>query len=248
MIYRANDAAAAIHRFMCDDPRFGYTQGPGRWGDSPSGEIAIFEWQGFKYEIPAGDYDCSSSVVMAWQKALEPTAYKGALGETGYNSSGMWVSWYTGNIEPGFRASGLFASKSAAFLASPGDLYLQTAHHVAMCQTQYPDVISEFISNEVGGIVGGVIGDQMGNESILRDYYDWPNGGWSCIMHYNGKADFEIGEDMTPKDVWAYRNKDIAPIDAYAYLIETHTMCKQLMREITHLESEVIKLKSERKG
>lgn len=243
MIYQAGFAAAAIHRFMSEDPRFGYTQGNGRWGWSPSGAVALFNWQGFTYKIPAGDYDCASSVTMAWQKALEPTAYNGALGEGGYNSSGLWVSWYTGNINPGFRASRLFFAEHPSFIASPGDLYLHERQHVAMCQTQEPDVLSEFVSNEVGGIVGGAIGDQTGGESRLAAYYDFPPYGWDVIMHYNGLADFEIGEIMEPVDVWAYKNPELTRIDAYAHLLEMHAESKQALRELAALGADVAELK-----
>lgn len=241
MLYKANEAAAAIHAFMCKDKRFGYTQGPERWGTA-SGQTARFSYEGFTFNVPIGDYDCSSSVVKAWQLALEPTDYAGALGRDGFNSCGQWVSWYTGNMEPGFRASGLFQSKSAAFFASPGDLYLDSDSHVAMCQTQTPDVLSEFLINESGGITGGITGDQTGSESRIAPFYDF---GIDCILHYNGKADFETEDNMEPVDVWAYKNPDITKIDAYAHLLETHDETKQILREVVRLGSEVSQLKLE---
>lgn len=214
MIYRAGKAAAAIHRFMCENTLFGYDQAH-RWFNA--GYTVPFETQGVRFNIPVGDGDCSSSVKKAWEIALQPTPYAGALGVDGYNSNGQFYTWYTGNLEEGFRASGLFQSKSMAYLAEPGDLYLtHTANndgtysgHVAMCQTQRPDMLSEFVLNEFGGVVGGATGDQ-GNETVVRPYYDFP---WRCILHYNGKADFEMGEDMTPEDIWNFELNGIKARD-----------------------------------
>lgn len=72
-----------------------------------------------------------------------------------------------------------------SFLAKPGDLYLNEANHVAMCQTQTPDVLSEFSWGD-NGAYGNRRGDQSGNEASVHGYYDYP---WDGILHYNGKAD-----------------------------------------------------------
>jgi hypothetical protein len=52
-----------------------------------------------------------------------------------------------------FVGSGLFEWRGLDFLAEPGDLYLSEANHVAMCQTQYPDVLSEFSWGDNGATV-----------------------------------------------------------------------------------------------
>ena len=164
---------------------------------------------GVTFDIGVGDYDCSSSSITAWKKALSDTKYKNALdGAT-----------YTGNMKDVFVKSGLFEWKPMSFLAEPGDLYLNITNHVAMCQTQYPDILSEFSGNEFGGAYGGKRGDQTGWESHITDYYDYP---WDGILHYNGKADppKEVPEVITDQDiekiaakVWATKIKNVAAQD-----------------------------------
>lgn len=168
--------AAAIHNDMCDDNSNGYSQCP-RWGEDGKG-IKTITIDGLKYSYDRGSYDCASSVIRAWRVALTHTAYAGALDE----------ATYTGDARSVFVHSGLFSWKSPKFEASAGDLYLDEENHVAMCQSQYPDLLSEFSLNEKGGIVGGKVGDQTGREAWVHDYY---NGHWDGILHYNGKADFD---------------------------------------------------------
>lgn len=167
--------AAAIHKAMCQDSRFGYTMsGNARWGQTGKGTLSGTT-DGVKWSVKAGDYDCSSSVIAAWKAALAGTKYARMLdGAT-----------YTGNIEQVFLASGLFVKKPMSFLAEPGDLYLKAGSHVAMCQTQKPDVLSEFSQNENRGAYNGKVGDQTGREAYVHAYYNFAN----CIIHYNGKLD-----------------------------------------------------------
>lgn len=185
---KRNEVAAYNHKRMCEDPRFGYTQGDARWGNANNPEW--WECQGVNCLFWIGDRDCSSSVIDVWSEALRGTPYEGIL----------LGAWWTGNIEEVFVASGLFERKDPSFLAEPGDLYLvhrDDIQHVSMCQTQYPDVLSEFLCNEWGGITGGQEGDQTGGESVVRAYWE-PSGGYSCILHYNGKAD--DGSTETPSE------------------------------------------------
>ena len=174
--------AAAIHKAMCNDSRFGYTMSANaRQGQTGKGYLEGTT-DGVKWKVKIGDYDCSSSVIAAWKAALAGTKYAHMLdGAT-----------YTGNIEQVFLASGLFVKKPMSFLAEPGDLYLKAGAHVAMCQTQKPDVLSEFSINEKGGAYGGKVGDQLQaagkskQEAYVHAYYNYP---WACIIHYNGKLD-----------------------------------------------------------
>lgn len=193
--------AAEFHRWMCEDSRFGYTQGSGRWG---SGETEEWTYDGVTGLFRVGDRDCSSSVIDCWCEALRGSEYEGAL-------SG---ATYTGNMREVFVNSGLFEWKPMRFIAQTGDIYLNESQHTAMCQTAEPDVLSEFYINEYGTITGGEVGKQASWEAMVRGYYDFP---WDGILHYNGKADI----DMKPVDVWAYTNPSES-IDAYQALMETH--------------------------
>jgi len=178
---RINDIAAQIHHDMVVDERNGYSQHPNRWGgDHPDGSktLAI---DGKPYTYPLGSYDCSSSVIRAWQLALQYTPYKGALDD----------ATYTGDIRSVFVGSGLFTASMTP--AKRGDLYLSDGHHVAMCQDGGSDgvlgydALSEFNRNEDHGAYYGKVGDQDGLESVVRAYYDYP---WSTVLHYTGKADY----------------------------------------------------------
>lgn len=85
-----------------------------------------------------------------------------------------------------FVGSGLFEWLGMSFLAEPGDLYLLEANHVAMCQTQYPDVLSEFSWGD-NGAYGNQRGDQGGWEASVHGYYDYP---WDGILHFVGDDDW----------------------------------------------------------
>jgi len=161
--------AADIHKRMVNDNRFGYSWEE-RWGAKPE------KWTvgGVSFDMPVGDYDCSSSCTQAWRKALTGTKYAKALD----------AATYTGNMREVFVKSGLFAWKPISFIASPGDLYLNEQNHVAMCQGQSPDLLSEFSWGDKGAY-GNRRGDQSGREAAVNAYYDYP---WDGILHYNGKA------------------------------------------------------------
>lgn len=175
---KANERAAYIHKRMCNDERFGYSWEE-RWGNKPE----TWTIDGQKYTIKVGDYDCSSSSITAWRTALEHTPYAHSLDD----------ATYTGNMREVFVNSGLFVWKPMSFLAEPGDLYLNEQNHVAMCQTQVPDVLSEFSWGD-NGAYGNKRGDQDGTESSVHGYYDYP---WDGILHYNGKADEMVWKNGT---------------------------------------------------
>ena len=170
------EIAAIIHSDMCNDDDNGYSWAPRNGGDSPHGSKTL-TIDGKKYTYPKGSYDCSSSIIKAWQLAIQYTDYKGKLdGAT-----------YTGNMREVFRASGLFDIwDTASTVAQVGDVYLNDANHTGMCVSVVPDLISEFCINENGEVYGGKVGDQTGREAWVHNWYDYP---WNVILHYNGKAE-----------------------------------------------------------
>lgn len=182
---RAN-VAATFHARQCEDPRFGYTQGGGRWGGS---DVEWWEAGGVSAPFAVGDRDCSSSVIDCWREALRGTPYEGSLD----------AATYTGNMRPVFVGSGLFDwhPMGDGYVAQRGDVYLNEASHTAMCQSAVPDMLSEFSINEFGGITGGQVGDQTGRESRIAPYYSFP---WDGILAYNRKADGEEDDMFTDQD------------------------------------------------
>lgn len=174
--------AAAVHKDMCDDAANGYSWSP-RWGEDGKGMKTV-SVNARMYSYDRGSYDCASSCITAWKAALKGTKWEHALdGAT-----------YTGDIAEVFTASGLFSKKPISFIASRGDLYLRHdsdgSGHVAMCQSQVPDLMSEFCINEHGGVYGGQVGDQTGREAAVNPYRDE----FYWVLHYNGKADTVIDD------------------------------------------------------
>lgn len=173
MAMKCNEIAARIHADMVNDDSNGYSWDP-RHGEDGKG-VKTLTIDGKKYSYDRGSWDCSSSVIKAWSEAIKYTPYKGKLdGAT-----------YTGDMRSVFTKSGLFEWKPMSFIATRGDLYLNEANHVAMCQSQEPDVMSEFCINENGDVYGGAPGDQTGVEAAINPFREEFDG----ILHYNGKAD-----------------------------------------------------------
>lgn len=159
--------AALIHKDMCEDAANGYSWSP-RWGEDGLG-IKTLTIDGRKYKYDCGSYECGTSVTTAWKAVFAGTKYEHALDK--------YVN--TRNLAEVYLSTGLFERKPMSFLACPGDLYLNEANHVAMCQTQEPDVLSEFSWGD-NGAYNNVVGDQSGFESSVHGYYSYP---WDCIIH-----------------------------------------------------------------
>ncbi|MDY5372035.1 MAG: hypothetical protein SPG36_06205 [Eggerthellaceae bacterium] len=160
-------AAGVMHHLVSHDGNggHGYTW-DARWGDGTWEQIDVL---GRSFKVRSGDRDCSSGCISAWE-AVVPGCTGGAT--------------YTGNMRSCFTATGIWEwHPGTSFIASPGDLYLNEANHVAMCFTQTPDTLLQFSINENGGCYGGRQGDQTGWESNISPYYDYP---WDGILHYVG--------------------------------------------------------------
>lgn len=160
-----NEVAAQVMEHLCShdgDAGHGYSQGA-RWGTNARESITV---DGKAYSFSAGDRDCSSAVISAYQAA-------------GLNVNAT----YTGNMKAGFLATGKFSWKPMSFTAQRGDIYLNERNHTAMCQSATPDLLMEFSISETGGIYGKQ-GDQTGRESAKgKPYYSYP---WDGILHFEG--------------------------------------------------------------
>ena len=172
---KRGQVAADIHKRMVQDERFGYS-----WEERYGANPETWTVDGVTFKINVGDYDCSSSSITAWDKALTGTKYAGVLTKAST----------TRDMRRVFVNSGLFEWKPISFIAFPGDLYLNEENHVAICQQQVPDELSEFSWGD-NGAYGNKRGDQSGFESRVNPFYDYEPDGWDGILHYNGKADTE---------------------------------------------------------
>lgn len=133
-----------------------------------------------------GDYDCSSAIISAWEKAGVPVKSKGAT--------------YTGDMRTVFLSCGFkdITNKVNAATGSGlirGDVLLNTVHHTAMYCGNGKEV--EASINEKGTAHGGKPGDQTGKEFLIRSYRNYP---WDCILRYQESS----SNSTTTTEVVAY--------------------------------------------
>lgn len=166
----------AVHWMIstANNPRHGYDQ-KYRWGER-------------------GDYDCSSAVITAWEKAGIPVRLAGAS--------------YTGNMLSAFKKCGfddvtqsVNLKKGSGLLR--GDVLLNRKSHTAMYIGG--GQIAQASINEKGTAVGGAPGDQTGKEFLIRSYYNYP---WDYVLRYheiagrtNKKTDADIAREVI-RGVW----------------------------------------------
>ena len=111
------------------------------------------------------DFDCSSFIISAYENAGLKVKEAGAS--------------YTGNMRDAFEKCGFGAyPRQPVSRLEPGDVLLNEKHHAVM-----------YIGN--GKVVAArssdgfpQSGDQSSREICIQDYYDWPDGGWDCILRY----------------------------------------------------------------
>lgn len=147
------------------NPLYGYDQ-TYRWGEK-------------------GDYDCSSAVITAWDKAGVPVKSAGAT--------------YTGNMYNAFISCGFkdvtnFVNLYTGSGLKRADVLLNKKNHTAMYCGNGKEV--EASINENGQTTGGQAGDQTGKEFLIRSYRNYP---WDCVLRYmeNFKEEYtDIAQDI----------------------------------------------------
>lgn len=182
-----NEVAAALHKRMVLDSRFGYSWEE-RWGNPDNSEW----WQVFdrSVEIKVGDYDCSSSVITVWRLALKGTGYEGPL----YDAT------YTGNMRSAFLATGLFEVwDTDSTEAQLGDVYLNDGNHTALCQLgEDGDMLSEFNWGD-----NGAYGNERGDPTVFYQTHNL-GGDWNDVMQgtkdTGGSSDDFAGEYGVAQD------------------------------------------------
>lgn len=123
-----------------------------------------------KHRWGTPDYDCSSLVISAFQKAGINLKKKGA--------------WSTKNLlevalKSGFKDVTSTVNLSSAKGMRRGDILLRKGHHVALYLGNGKAVAAH--KNEKGSITGGKPGDQTGHEI---DVYPYSNAHWTHILRY----------------------------------------------------------------
>lgn len=135
---------------IANDPIHGYSQ-INRWGP---------------------DYDCSSLLITAFEKAGIPVKTNGAT--------------YTGNMYAVFTKTGFKDVTSSVNLRTGaglkrGDVLLNHKRHTAIYIGNHQT--AEASIDERGGIYGRQRGDQTGREILIRRYRNYP---WNCVLRYVG--------------------------------------------------------------
>ena len=140
--------------------------------DNSHGYDQVYRWG------ERNDYDCSSAVITAWEKAGVPVKSKGG-------------ATYTGNMRTAFLKYGFKDVTASCNIATGaglkrGDVLLNTVHHVAMYIGNGQEV--EASINEKGGATGGQPGDQTGREILIRSYRNYP---WNYVLRYESTDETE---------------------------------------------------------
>jgi len=120
------------------------------------------------------NYDCSSFVITAYQKAGVDVRSKGAT--------------YTGNMLHVFLSCGFRPVTDGTLRA--GDVLLNEKNHAAMYIGAGQLVQASL--NEKGTVTGGQSGDQTGKEIAVVPFYQYP---WDCVLRYAANSGSEESQD-----------------------------------------------------
>lgn len=121
-----------------------------------------------------GETDCSALVLHA-------------LKEAGFDTG---TATYTGNMRSNLTARG-WKVVAVNGNPQPGDILLNDVHHVAAYIGG--GKLAQASIDENGRATGGKGGDQTGNETNIRNYYNYP---WNCYLRWTG--DHDTGNTSTP--------------------------------------------------
>ena len=177
-------AALLMEHLVTHDGNGGH--GYSQYSRNGDGTIEVVRVAGQSVTIAGGDRDCSSAVISCYT----------ALGVDCGGAT------YTGNMRSCMTRSGNFVWKPMSWSARTGDIYLNEAHHAAMCISPYGskrgDLLAQFSISEKGTI-DGKEGDQTGYESNIKPYYNYP---WDGKLHYVGKGSSSKPSSGASKPKW----------------------------------------------
>lgn len=143
------------------------------------------------------NYDCSSLIITAYERAGVPVKSKGG-------------ATYTGNMKRAFLNNGFKDVTSSVNLSTgagmkKGDVLLNETHHTALVVTNGAGTIVHASINEKGTAVGGASGDQTGKEICTRSYYNYP---WGCVLRYGQGGSASGSGNASGGQTYTVRNGD----------------------------------------
>ena len=172
-----------LMQLICNDPRFGYSQGSNRWGNE---KVACFNIDGKDYYINEGDRDCSSAIISVYNSVYP-------------NEHPFGIAYYTGNMIECAMETGKWQylgkiTNTTGLKA--GDVLVRDGHTEMYVGN---GKVAGFRSNENGGIIGGLEGDQTGNESSIVNFFSDHNNPWQGIRYI---GDSENNNDNENNSKW----------------------------------------------
>lgn len=170
--------------------------------DDSHGYDQIFRWG------ENGDYDCSSSIIEALERAGIPVKSLGAT---------YTENMYDKMLQCGFKDVTNEVNIITGSGIIRGDVLLNIKDHVAMSVGNGKLVQASI--NELGTVAGGQPGDQTGTEFYIRDYYNYP---WDCVLRYvEAQIGANKGSEMVSKNDTVQNDKI-----SYSGRVKKDTLCK----------------------
>ena len=126
------------------------------------------------------DYDCSSMLITAWERAGVPVKSKYGATRTG--------NMYNAFLKAGFRDVTASVNLVTGAGMEPGDVLLKPYGHTEMVVNDAHDLVGAHIA-ENGTIYADQEGDQSGNEISVKAYRNYP---WTYCLRFPGGSSLTI--------------------------------------------------------
>lgn len=143
-------------------------------------EIAADDTHGYSQANRWGpDFDCSSFIINAYEQAGLKVKEAGAS--------------FTGNMKAAFKKRGFEVLPDLPVSKlMPGDVLLNESYHTVMYIGDGKVVSARSSDGSPQS------GDQSKREICVQDWYEYPHGGWDCVLRYAGESKEQPEEPAEP--------------------------------------------------